>query len=115
MALYLKEHLTFDRANMVVESTGDGDLKALYMKGIFIQGGVKNANDRVYPVSEIESAVETLNSQLKEGYSVLGEVDHPDILQRPAHGRIPLLAHRCTIAPCTASATPRCAPWVMRR
>jgi hypothetical protein len=81
MALYLKEHLTFDRANMVVESTGDGDLKALYMKGIFIQGGVKNANDRVYPVSEIESAVETLNSQLKEGYSVLGEVDHPDDLK----------------------------------
>ena len=81
MALYLKEHLTFDRANMVVESTGDGDLKALYMKGILIQGGVKNANDRVYPVSEIESAVETLNSQLKEGYSVLGEVDHPDDLK----------------------------------
>ena len=81
MALYLKEHLTFDRANMVVESTGDGDLKTLHMKGIFIQGGVKNANERVYPVSEIESAVDTLNSQLKEGFSVLGEVDHPDDLK----------------------------------
>jgi len=81
MALYLREHLTFDRANMVVESAGDGDLKTLHMKGIFIQGGVKNANERVYPVSEIESAVETLNTQLKEGYSVLGEVDHPDDLK----------------------------------
>ena len=59
MALYLKENLTFDRANMVVESEGEGSLKTLYMKGIFIQGGVKNANERVYPVSEIESAVET--------------------------------------------------------
>lgn len=81
MAFYLKEHLTFDRANMVVESTTSGDLKTLYMKGIFIQGGVRNANERVYPVSEIETAVETLNKQISEGYSVLGEVDHPDDLK----------------------------------
>lgn len=83
MALYLKEHLTFDRANMVVESIKEGndELKTLYMKGIFIQGGVKNANERVYPVSEIENAVGTLNSQIQEGYSVLGEVDHPDDLK----------------------------------
>jgi hypothetical protein len=81
MALYLREHLTFDRANMVVESEGDGDKKNLYMKGIFIQGGVKNANERVYPVPEIESAVGTLNEQITNGYSVLGEVDHPDDLK----------------------------------
>ncbi len=83
MALYLREHLTFDRANMVVESVKEGndELKTLYMKGIFIQGGVKNANERVYPVSEIENAVDTLNKQIQEGYSVLGEVDHPDDLK----------------------------------
>ena len=81
MALYLKEHLTFDRASMVVESVSEGDKKSLYMKGIFIQGGVKNANERVYPVSEIESAVNTLNEQITTGYSVLGEVDHPDDLK----------------------------------
>jgi hypothetical protein len=83
MALYLKEHLTFDRANMVVESVSEqgNDLKTLYMKGIFIQGGVKNANERVYPVAEIENAVDTLNKQIQEGYSVLGEVDHPDDLK----------------------------------
>jgi len=81
MALYLKEHLTFDRASMVVESSGEGKEKSLYMKGIFIQGGVKNANERVYPVSEIESAVNTLNEQISTGYSVLGEVDHPDDLK----------------------------------
>jgi Prohead core protein serine protease len=80
--LYLREHLTFDRANMIVESVKEeGDLKTLYMKGIFIQGGVKNANERVYPVSEIENAVDTLNKQIQEGYSVLGEVDHPDDLK----------------------------------
>ena len=81
MALYLKENLTFDRAQMVVESEGEGDKKNLYMKGIFIQGGVKNANERVYPVTEIESAVNTLNEQIQEGFSVLGEVDHPDDLK----------------------------------
>ena len=81
MALYLKEHLTFDRASMVVESEGEGNKKSLYMKGIFIQGGVRNANERVYPVSEIESAVNALNEQVQSGYSVLGEVDHPDDLK----------------------------------
>ena len=79
--MYLKEHLTFDRASMEVLSEGEGSKKSLYMKGIFIQGGVKNANERVYPVSEIENAVETLNKQIVEGYSVLGEVDHPDDLK----------------------------------
>jgi len=81
MALYLKEHLTFDRASMEVLSEGEGSKKSLYMKGIFIQGGVKNANERVYPVSEIETAVGTLNEQISTGYSVLGEVDHPDDLK----------------------------------
>jgi hypothetical protein len=83
MALYLRENLTFDRAGIVVESTDspDGKGKDLYMKGIFIQGGVKNANQRVYPVHEIEKAVSAINAQLKDGYSVLGEVDHPDDLK----------------------------------
>jgi hypothetical protein len=81
MALYLKEHLSFDRAGMEVLSEGEGSKKSLYMKGIFIQGGVKNANERVYPVSEIEDAVNTLNEQITGGYSVLGEVDHPDDLK----------------------------------
>ena len=79
MALYLKENLTFDAARMIVESSEEG--KNLYMKGICIQGGVKNANQRVYPVSEIQNAVSSLNEQIKGGYSVLGEVDHPDDLK----------------------------------
>ena len=79
MALYLRENLTFTQANIIVEGTGEG--KNLYMKGICIQGGVKNANERVYPVNEIERAVKTLNEQITSGYSVLGEVDHPDDLK----------------------------------
>jgi len=79
----IQEHLSFDNARMEVlaESTADGSGKNLYMKGIFIQGGVKNANQRVYPVDEITDAVEAINKQVKGGYSVLGELDHPDDLK----------------------------------
>ena len=80
MSLYLRENLTFDQARMVVETDGESG-KNLYMKGICIQGGIKNANQRVYPVNEIGRAVKTLNDQVTGGYSVLGEVDHPDDLK----------------------------------
>ena len=79
MALYLRENLTFNQAGMIVEGSGEG--KDLHMVGICIQGGVKNANERVYPVNEIERAVGTLNEQITNGYSVMGEVDHPDDLK----------------------------------
>ena len=72
----LREHLTFDQANIVLENANEG--KDLYLKGIMIQGGVRNANQRVYPVNEIGRAVKTLNDQITGGYSVLGEVDHPE-------------------------------------
>jgi hypothetical protein len=72
----LREHLTFDQANVVLENANEG--KDLFMKGIMIQGGVRNANQRVYPVNEIGRAVKTLNDQISNGFSVLGEVDHPE-------------------------------------
>ena len=80
---YLKEHLSFTQARVVLESeeAADGSGKTLYMKGICIEGGVRNANERVYPVHEITKAVDTINEQIKTGHSVLGEVDHPDDLK----------------------------------
>ena len=80
---YLKEHLSFTQARVVLESeeAADGSGKTLYMKGICIEGGVRNANERVYPVHEIAKAVDTINEQIKSGHSVLGEVDHPDDLK----------------------------------
>lgn len=77
---YLREHLSFDQARVVMESD-DKDGKNLYLKGIAIQGGIRNANQRIYPVDEITNAVKTLNDQIQNGYSVLGEVDHPDDLK----------------------------------
>jgi hypothetical protein len=74
---YLRENLSFDQAQLVLESEGEGDKKSLHLNGIFIQGDIKNANQRVYPSSEIGKAVKTVNDQIAGGYSVLGEVDHP--------------------------------------
>lgn len=77
----LTEQLGYSQANLQLESkespTGE---KNLYMEGIFIQGDLKNQNGRVYPASEIRRAVEDINHRISEGYSVLGEVDHPEEL-----------------------------------
>ena len=80
---YLREHLSFTqaKAEVLLEEAADGSGKNLYLKGICIEGGVRNANERVYPVTEIAKAVDTINEQIKTGHSVLGEVDHPDDLK----------------------------------
>ena len=75
----LSEHLTFDQAKVVVESSNEG--KDLYMKCICIQGNVKNANQRVYPTFEINKAVQKISDTISGGQSVLGEVDHPEDLK----------------------------------
>ena len=77
----LQEYLTQSASRAIVESETTDGKKHLYMKGIFIQGDLRNANERIYPVREIENAVRTLNEQITSGYAVLGEVDHPDDLK----------------------------------
>ena len=84
MARYLQEHLSFTqaRAQVLLEEAADGSgTKTMKLKGVCIEGGVRNANERVYPVNEIAKAVDTINEQIKTGHSVLGEVDHPDDLK----------------------------------
>jgi hypothetical protein len=78
----LREQLTFNQANIqVLEESDMSGGKNLYLKGICIEGNKRNANERVYPLHEISKAVNTINQQIKEGNSVLGEVDHPDDLK----------------------------------
>lgn len=79
---YLREQLTFNQANIeILEESDVSGGKSLYLKGICIEGNKRNANDRIYPLHEITRAVSTVNQQIKEGNSVLGEVDHPDDLK----------------------------------
>ena len=78
----LAEHLSYDQAKIVLESEEDGSgKKSLHLNGICIQGDIRNANQRVYSSQEIGRAVKTLNEQIAGGYSVLGEVDHPQDLR----------------------------------
>ena len=82
MKTTLAEHLSFDQAKIVLESEEDGSGgKSLHLNGICIQGDIRNANQRVYSSQEIGRAVKTLNEQISGGYSVLGEVDHPQDLK----------------------------------
>jgi hypothetical protein len=80
MSISLKEHLSFNQANIVTETVDEGNGKNLYMKGIFIEGDVRNQNNRIYTKEEIHTAVKAINEKIKNGYSVLGEADHPDDL-----------------------------------
>lgn len=79
----LVEHLDYDtsHAEVITEADGPDALKKIYMKGIFIQGGIRNHNGRVYPVDEIRKAVENINEAIKKDAGVLGECDHPQELQ----------------------------------
>jgi hypothetical protein len=80
--LTLAEHLSYDQAKIVLESEeGKDGKKSLHLNGICIQGDIRNANQRVYSSQEIGKAVKTLNEQIAGGYSVLGEVDHPQDLK----------------------------------
>lgn len=56
MANKLYEYMSPAQSKLIVESN---DGKDLCMKGLFIQGDVKNQNGRVYPKEEINKAVES--------------------------------------------------------
>lgn len=82
MANKLYEFISFDNAQveLVEEVNKKTGHKDLCMKGIFIQGDVRNQNQRVYPVREIARAVKSITEKLSGGQSVMGELDHPEEL-----------------------------------
>lgn len=73
-ALY--EFIQPNKENLLVEARGQD----IVMSGIFIQSEVQNQNGRVYPFQEIKHAVETVNQRIRSGESVVGELDHPEVL-----------------------------------
>lgn len=76
--MLLREHLSYDQAGIITETLNDG--KNLFLKGCFIQGDVRNFNERIYPVNEISNAVMTVMEQIKKDGGVIGECDHPEEL-----------------------------------
>jgi hypothetical protein len=78
----LIEKLSYDQAGIVTETLDNGKGgKDLYMEGIFVQANKRNQNQRIYPGQEIKTAVTSIQERIDQGFSVLGEADHPEDLQ----------------------------------
>lgn len=73
---FLSEHLTPNMSKMSEIRKG----KDLYLSGLFMVGEQQNGNRRVYPKHEIERAVNQANTQLGQGYSIMGELQHPNTM-----------------------------------
>ena len=79
MANKLYEYMSPEQSGVQIMESSDG--KDLFMKGLFIQGDVKNQNGRVYPKEEIAKACDSVKERLAKGETVMGELDHPEELQ----------------------------------
>lgn len=72
----LTERLTPVQASLMEMRRGQD----LYLKGILMQADLKNGNGRVYPIAEISKAVTEAQKRIKDGFSIMGELNHPDTL-----------------------------------
>jgi hypothetical protein len=64
-----------DNVEVIVEEKNGK--KQLFIEGVFLQGGVKNRNNRMYPCDILREGVSKyVNRYLKEGRAV-GELGHP--------------------------------------
>jgi hypothetical protein len=77
---FLEDPLFIESEVEILEEADGRGGKSLFLSGIMMQGGVKNRNGREYPPHEIAEAVKAVNERLKNGESVLGELDHPQSL-----------------------------------
>lgn len=74
--LVLIENLLPTAAKIVTEKKD----KDYYIDGIFMQSDIVNGNGRIYPFEEIKRAVDKVNKCIKDGVSIMGELNHPDNL-----------------------------------
>ena len=84
MAMILKEYTDFQAANatLLTESDPiDPTKKNLCLAGIFMQANIKNHNGRIYPLTEISKAVQTLSEGVAKKQYPLGELSHPEELE----------------------------------
>jgi len=64
------------KVNFITE--GRGSSKKMFIEGTFLQGGVKNRNNREYPVHILEREVNRYNETFVQKGRALGELGHPD-------------------------------------
>ena len=65
-----------ESVEVIVE--GKGSKKSLYIEGVFLQGGIKNRNGRMYPVDTLAKEVTRYNENFTGKGRALGEAGHPD-------------------------------------
>ena len=67
---------TTENIEVITEEKGGG--KDYKIRGIFLQGDIKNRNGRVYPVSVLAKEVKRYNKEFVEKKRAFGELGHPD-------------------------------------
>ena len=67
---------TTENIEVITEEKGAG--KDYKIRGIFLQGDIKNRNGRVYPVNVLAKEVNRYNKEFVEKKRAFGELGHPD-------------------------------------
>ena len=67
----------FEDLKTITEAREDGK-KNVFIEGVFLQGGIKNRNGRMYPVETLAKEVERYNESYVKSGRALGELGHPE-------------------------------------
>ena len=68
---------TIENIELITEDKSNGG-KDYKIRGIFLQGDIKNRNGRVYPVDVLSKEVGRYNREFVEKKRAFGELGHPD-------------------------------------
>jgi hypothetical protein len=66
--------ITEDVKYLVEEKEGK---KSVFIEGIFMQGGIKNRNGRMYPIEVLQKEVQRYNEEYVKRNRAYGELGHP--------------------------------------
>ena len=72
---------------LITEAKEDGE-KEYFIEGIFMQGGIKNRNGRVYPVEILQKETARYNREYVAKNRAYGELGHPQGPVIKRHGNI---------------------------
>ncbi|WGH49714.1 prohead core protein [Alishewanella phage vB_AspM_Slickus01] len=65
--------------DIITESDSQG--KKFFLEGVFAEAETQNRNGRKYSIKEMTREIEKVNAAAMEGRHVLGELDHPNVLE----------------------------------
>ena len=70
--------ITEEISQVKIITEGKGSNKTLHIEGVFLQGGIKNRNGRMYPVETLSREVNRYCETFVNKGRALGELGHPD-------------------------------------